>query len=190
MPQQPLSETIRPATDRDLDGVVAIERVSFSDPPWSRSSFASLLGDPQVQFLVATLNDRGPGFGVLGLGTNASAGSVKTSGSSIAGYVVTWVVFDQGDLSNLAVDPRLRRRGIGRRLLEAAIAGARVAGARALFLEVRESNAVALSLYSSRGFSQVGRRRGYYRQPVEDALVLRLDLTRHATVGGRAAPRS
>jgi [ribosomal protein S18]-alanine N-acetyltransferase len=182
MPRRAVSELIRPATGRDLDAIVAIERVSFSDPPWSRSSFASLLDDPQAQFFVATVKSaaRDPRSGMQTELTDSSVGPVPGSGDSIAGYVVTWVVFDQGDLSNLAVDPALRRRGIGRRLLEAAIAGARAAGARALFLEVRESNAAALGLYSSRGFTPVGRRRGYYRQPTEDALVLRLDLSREA----------
>jgi ribosomal-protein-alanine N-acetyltransferase len=190
IPRQAVSETIRPATARDLDAVVAIERVSFSDPPWSRSAFASLLQDPHVQFLVATVNHEGRDRGsvVWGRGSDGIDKSATGSADRIAGYVVTWVVFDQGDLSNLAVDPGLRRLGIGRRLLDAAIAGAQRAGAHALFLEVRESNAVALQLYSARGFSPVGRRRGYYRQPAEDALVLRLDLTREAGIDSRAAP--
>jgi [ribosomal protein S18]-alanine N-acetyltransferase len=190
MPSQVVGERIRRATAADLDAVVAIERVSFSDPPWSRSSFAALLDDPQVQFLVTTVRDgvQDPGSGVRGLAPDSGAVPVTGSGDGIAGYAVTWVVFDQGDLSNLAVDPGLRRRGIGRRLLEAAIDSARAAGAYALFLEVRESNAVALRLYASRGFSRVGRRRRYYRQPAEDALVLRLDLTGAAGASSRAAP--
>ena len=190
IPRQAVSETIRRATARDLDAVVAIERVSFSDPPWSRSAFAALLEDPHVQFLVATVNHEGPGpgSGVWGPGSIGIGKAVTGSADRIAGYVVTWVVFDEGDLSNLAVDPGLRRRGIGRRLLDAAVAGAQTAGAHALFLEVRESNAVALQLYSGRGFSRVGRRRSYYRQPAEDALVLRLDLAREAGIDARAAP--
>ena len=146
----PAGVTLRRATAADLDAVVAIERVSFSDPPWSRASFASLLGDARVRFTVAS--DR-----------------------AIAGYVVTWVVADEGELANLAVAPDRRRLGIGRRLLDHAIAEALAAGARSLYLEVRESNLAARTLYGARGFAEVGRRRSYYRNPVEDALLLRFE---------------
>jgi ribosomal-protein-alanine N-acetyltransferase len=155
-------ERIRVATFDDLDAVVAIERVAFTDPPWSRNTFASLVGDPSVQFLVADVS--------------RPVGTGPAARPSIGGYVVTWIVVDQADISNLAVAPDRRRRGLGRRLLEAAIAGVQGAGARTVFLEVRESNAAALHLYDSRGFAMIGRRRRYYRNPIEDALVLRLDL--------------
>ncbi len=159
---------IRPATSADLDGVVAIERTSFSDPPWSRAAFASLIGDPQGQFLVAIIEDPAT---VAGLPGSRSERSV------VVGYVVTWVAAEEADLSNLAVAPQMRRRGLGGRLLDAAIDSARAAGVRALYLEVRESNAIALRLYASRRFAAVGRRQRYYRQPVEDALILCLDVS-------------
>jgi [ribosomal protein S18]-alanine N-acetyltransferase len=141
---------LRPAAATDLDEVVAIERVSFADPPWSRQSFASLLGDPRVRFTVACAPD-------------------------VVGYVVTWVVADEGEVANLAVAPDRRRRGVGGRLLDGAVADALAAGVRSLYLEVRESNAAARALYSARGFLTVGRRPSYYRNPVEDALLLRYD---------------
>jgi ribosomal-protein-alanine N-acetyltransferase len=170
MMNEMLAVRIRPASAADLDRVVAIERVSFSDPPWSRASFASLIDDPHAQFLVATVGS-----------AEATAGSrrLHSTGSVVAGYVVTWVAADEGDLSNLAVAPDLRRNGVGGQLLDAAIESARAAGVRALYLEVRESNAVALHLYASRGFGAVGRRQRYYRQPVEDALILCLDPSSH-----------
>jgi len=158
---------IRRATTADLDGVLAIERVSFSDPPWSRAAFASLIGDPQAQFLVAIHEGPEPLAGQRG-------GSPPRS--TVVGYVVTWVAGDEGDLSNLAVAPEMRRRGLGGRLLDAAIQSALAAGVRALYLEVRESNAIALRLYASRRFAAVGRRRRYYRQPLEDALILCVNL--------------
>ncbi len=161
---------IRPAISADLNGVVAIERTSFSDPPWSRAAFASLIGDPQGQFLVAIIEDP-PQDTVAGLPGSAALRS------TVAGYVVTWVAADEGDLSNLAVAPQMRRRGLGGRLLNAAIDSARAAGVRVLYLEVRESNAIALSLYASRRFVAVGRRQRYYRQPIEDALILCLDVS-------------
>ena len=139
---------MRPATAADLDAVVAIERVSFSDPPWSRRSFASLLDDPPVRFTVACA-------------------------PAVVGYVVTWLVADEGEVANLAVAPDRRRQGIGQILLDEAMAGARTGGARSLYLEVRESNTAARALYGARGFRAVGRRPSYYRNPREDALLLR-----------------
>ena len=76
----------------------------------------------------------------------------------------------------LAVAPVARRRGIGGLLLDEVVAGATRAGVRSLYLEVRESNSAARALYESRRFLPVGRRRGYYQRPPEDALLLRRDL--------------
>jgi len=71
---------------------------------------------------------------------------------------------------------RMRRQGIGASLLDAALAEGRRRGAQNMYLEVRESNSAARRLYASRGFEELGRRRGYYKRPVEDAIVLRLEM--------------
>ena len=91
----------------------------------------------------------------------------------VAGYVVTWLVADEAELANLAVAPDRRRQGIGRYLLDAAMVEAVAGGAASLYLEVRESNVAARALYGARGFVAVGRRPSYYRNPAEDALLLR-----------------
>ena len=132
-----------------MDAIHAIEQASFADP-WTRRSFVSLLSEPAVYFHVA-------------------AGA----GGTIAGYVVAWCVVDEAEIANVAVAPEARGRGVGAALLDAALAHAAGRGCLAAYLEVRESNAAARALYASRGFGAVGRRRGYYRHPVEDALVLR-----------------
>ena len=142
---------LRAARLGDVDAVVAIERHSFADP-WSPSSFASLVGEPRVLF------------------------DVLETGGRVVGYSVVWTAADESELANLAVDPGARGRGFGARLLDAALAAAWGRGAATMYLEVRESNEVAQALYASRGFTQVGRRRRYYRRPVEDALVLRAAL--------------
>lgn len=139
----------RPATAADLDEITAIEQASFSDP-WSRRSFAGLLDDPAVLFLVA----RAP------------------ADAPLLGYVVAWFAADESEIANIAVAPAARGRGTGARLLDAALAEAARRGAATTYLEVRESNAAARRLYASRNFSELGRRRRYYRHPVEDALVL------------------
>jgi ribosomal-protein-alanine acetyltransferase len=152
---------LRAARATDLDEVVAIERVSFSEPPWSRASFAALIGDPRVQFLVAYEGD-----------DNAQGRE------RVLGYAVTWVVADEAELANLAVAPHRRRAGIGHHLLAAAIAHAESVGVAKIYLEVRASNVSARRLYKAHGFNRVGRRPLYYRNPSEDALVLRLEMGR------------
>ena len=142
---------LRRATAADVDAIAAIERLAFSDP-WSRDSFATLARNPEVFFLAAE------------------------AGGAPVGYVVAWYVLDEGEVANIAVAPSARGTGVGALLLDAALAEARRRGVGHLFLEVRESNAVARRLYASRGFVELGRRKRYYREPVEDALVLRCEL--------------
>ncbi len=141
------------ATVQDLPSVAAIERAAFSDP-WSLRSFREALDSPSVYFACARSDDGG-----------------------VVGYVVAWFVADQGEIANIAVSPDQRGRGAGRALLDAALGEAGARGTSAVFLEVRDSNQRARELYASRGFEEVGRRRRYYRRPVEDAIVLRRTLT-------------
>lgn len=143
---------VRSAREADLVAVAGIERQSFGDP-WSLDAFRSALRQGG-SFVVA---DR--------------AGAV-------VGYAITWSVVDEAELANIAVAPTARGQGVGARLLDAAIACAAGRGCSTMYLEVRESNARARALYASRGFEEVGRRRRYYRQPAEDALILRAALGR------------
>lgn len=145
-----LQTAIRPCTLADISSVEAIEIASFGDP-WSAQSFKELLSSPAAIFLVAARHDS----------------------TAIAGYVVAIAIEGEAEILNLAVDPSLRRRGLGGELLDAGLAAVSARGAGDVFLEVRESNVAARALYESRGFAALGRRRGYYRNPVEDALVLR-----------------
>ena len=140
------------ATAVDLPEVVALERASYGDP-WPASAFATLPANGQVFFAVARDGD-----------------------GRLAGYVVGWYVLDQGELANLAVAADLRTKGVGGLLLDAMIEDAAGRGTRHLFLEVRASNQAARRLYARRGFEEVGRRKGYYRMPTEDALILRRTL--------------
>jgi len=148
-----MSFAIGPATVYDLASVAAIERVAFSDP-WSLRSFREALDSATVYFACA-----------------------RSDADVLLGYVVAWFVADQGEIANIAVSPDHRGQGVGRALLEAAIGEATARGIAAMYLEVRDSNQRARELYASRGFEEVGRRRRYYRRPVEDAIVLRRTLT-------------
>ena len=139
----------------DISAIASIERRSFSDP-WSEGSFRDVLSHPRIYFAcIREVADDGRSF------------------SPLLGYVVAWFASGQGEIANLAVDPDVRGRGIGSELLDAALEEARRQLVTEVFLEVRHSNLRARQLYESRGFSEVGRRKRYYRQPVEDAVVLR-----------------
>jgi len=91
---------------------------------------------------------------------------------AILGFCAYRLVLDEMHVMNLAVRPEAQRRGLGRFLLETALARAGRAGARRALLEVRAGNAAARALYSECGFVLLGRRKQYYRDPAEDALVL------------------
>jgi [ribosomal protein S18]-alanine N-acetyltransferase len=122
----------------------------FADP-WSEESFARLVDSPPAIFLVALFPPN----------------------EGIAGYIIAFSVGEDAEVLNVAVDPQFRGKGLAGQMLDAVLIQLGSRGVRTAFLEVRESNAAALSLYKSRGFSEIGRRSKYYRRPVEDALVLR-----------------
>ncbi len=146
---------IRSAALADSAALVAIERRCFSDP-WSEPSFRESLASDLTFGLVAE-TDRG-----------------------IAGYLIGREAAGSGEILNLAVAPEFRRRGIGGELLEVGLEAFQRRRAHEVFLEVRESNRSAQALYLARGFRPVGQRASYYRNPREDALVLRLSLPQHA----------
>ena len=139
---------IRDATPDDLGAVTAIERASFGDP-WSDASFRSLLRAETTRFRVAIRD------GV------------------VVGYAIASRIGDEAELANLAVDPAVRRAGVGALLLDDLLASIGSPPAATVYLEVRASNEPAQALYRSRGFEAVGRRRGYYSRPSEDAVVMR-----------------
>lgn len=147
-----MTVSIDVAQKDDVAAISEIERAAFSDP-WSARSFRDALEHPSVYF-----------------------GCARSDVGEVLGYVVAWFVADEGEIANLAVAPEGWGRGIGRALLDAALAEAKQRGIESVYLEVRDSNARARHLYQSRGFEEVGRRSKYYRRPVEDAIVLRRTL--------------
>ncbi len=142
---------IRPARTADGRRLVPLERRCFGDP-WTQEAFEELFASPFGRGLVAER---------LG---------------EVEGYLVARAVAGEGEILNLAVAPESRGQGLGGLLLASALERLIEAGAREVFLEVRESNVAAQALYHRRGFRPIGRRAGYYRNPVEDAIVLRLAL--------------
>ena len=128
--------------------VAELEKICFS-APWSEKSVASELENPLSLWLVAV------------------------EGDAVAGYIGSQTVCGETDMMNVAVRPEYRRRGVAEQLICALVAELKTAQSRALLLEVRASNTPAICLYEKLGFLQVGRRPNYYRNPKEDALILR-----------------
>ena len=128
--------------------VAELEKLCFSDP-WSENSVASELNNPLSLWLVALEEER------------------------VAGYVGSQSVMGESDMMNVAVHPDHRRQGIAEKLVLSLVEELKAAQNHSLTLEVRASNAPAIALYEKLGFRQVGLRPKYYRNPREDALILR-----------------
>ncbi len=139
---------IRPLTEADLPAVLAIERRCFPEDPWPESVFRSALGDGLCFWLAAERDGQ------------------------VVGYAGMQAVLDEGYVDNVAVAPEHRRQGAALALMNALLAESRRKSLRFLSLEVRAGNAPAIALYASLGFETVGRRRGYYLRPPEDALIM------------------
>lgn len=132
----------------DIDSVLNIENASFSSP-WTRLAFLSeLLENDKAHYFVAKL------------------------GGTLVGYIGTWIIFDEAHITNVAVAPEYRGYGIGRALMEGLIQFCWSRGVTRATLEVRRSNTVAQSLYTSLGFTVAGVRKGYYRDNGEDAFIM------------------
>ena len=129
--------------------VAELEKLCFGTEAWSENSVASELNNPLALWLVAE-----------------EAGEV-------AGYIGSQSVKPESDVMNVAVAPGFRRQGIAETLVNGLVEELRREGNESLTLEVRASNTPAIALYQKLGFLQVGLRKNYYRNPKEDALILR-----------------
>jgi len=142
--------TIEPLASRaDIDAVLLIEEASFTSP-WTREMY------------LAEFENRGISFFYL----------AKTSLGDIIGFCSFWRVLDELHINNLAVMPEYRRAGAAAALLARVLEDGAKMGARRATLEVRHSNEPAQRLYERFNFTIAGVRRGYYTNPVEDALIL------------------
>jgi len=154
-------------------------------PPRGHEGFAVVDGGPAHAEVIAALrgecfDDAWSGESIRGLlRTPGTAALLAVAGEVPAGFILCRVAADEAEVLVVAVRPALRGLGLGGRLLDAALARVRAAGAARVFLEVGVDNAPALGLYRSRGFAEVGRRPAYYAhpgRPATDALILRLAL--------------
>lgn len=142
--------TIRAMEPGDLPRCAAIE--ATAPDPWTEPQLAEELASDFGRLFVACRDGQTAGLAVFQL----AAG--------------------EASLNALTVDPAARRQGAGRALLTGALAALRAEGAQSCFLEVRAGNAAARALYESVGFAAAGVRRGFYRDPTEDGVVMALSL--------------
>lgn len=139
--------TFRPMTQDDADAIAELEEKSFA-MPWSREDFWHEAQNELATYIVCELDGK------------------------IVAYAGAWVSFNQAEVMSVAVEPSLRGKGIGTILFGKLIEEVKLRGATAITLEVRPSNTAAIKLYESFGLKSVGRRRGYYIDNGEDALIM------------------
>jgi len=144
--------TILKMNESHVGQVAELEKICFSDP-WSENSVASELNNKLALWLVAVEGER------------------------VAGYIGSQTVLGETDMMNVAVHPDFRRKGIAEAIILELIQQLKAMESHCLTLEVRASNVPAIALYEKLGFSQIGRRKNYYRNPREDALILRKEWT-------------
>lgn len=145
---------IRKATPNDIPSMIALSRESPSAASWSESAYQDLF-DP---------------------GAAARIALVKDNEGSLQGFIVARMNAEDCELENVVVSGAVRRRRIASELVESLLREARNRGAERTFLEVRESNTTARALYEKCGFEVNGRRKSYYRDPLEDAVLYTLKL--------------
>ncbi len=144
--RRPDAVRVRAMAAADRAAVMALAAALAEAPQWTEQAWRAVLAGGGRVMLVAETEQ------------------------GIAGFCVAQVVMDTAELESIAVERTEQRRGVGGRLLAAAMEACAAAGARRMLLEVRVSNEAARRLYARAGFVESGRRRGYYREPVEDAV--------------------
>jgi [ribosomal protein S18]-alanine N-acetyltransferase len=150
--------TIERMTHDDVAAVMAVDQLCFPSP-WSENAYRSEMGNVSAHYIVARLPERGFGAAAEGQGR-------------LVGFAGAWIVMDEAHVTTIGVHPEYRRHGIGERLFAALLEEARERGVRRATLEVRESNRGAQALYARFGFIPIARRRRYYSDTDEDAIVM------------------
>lgn len=145
---------IRSAIPADVPAIMALERAATTAAHWTQQQYVDLFVPARQRLLLVA---EGPSDEVLG-------------------FLVARHVAPEWELENIIVAPAARRAGIGKRFLGDLLGRARDTNSDAVFLEVRESNFAARALYEKSGFQQTGRRKSYYSDPTEDAVLYRLNL--------------
>ena len=142
---------IRPATPAEIPDMMRLTDHSATAAHWSREQYDQIFHPSSLNRLAMVVQD--------------------TQG--LQGFLIARGILDEWEIENIAISGPARRRGLGTRLLGEFLDQARARGARAVFLEVRESNRAACALYEKWSFEESGRRPRYYSDPIEDAILYR-----------------
>ena len=133
---------------KDIEAVAAIESVSII-PPWSKASFEEAIEKEETYYVVCE------------------------AGGKIKGYAGMWIAADEAEITGVAVEPESRGTGLGKDIVRHLLEKGQELGVKSFFLEVRKSNDKAIAVYEKCGFERVGERKDFYREPDEDAVVMR-----------------
>ena len=165
------SALIRPAVHADIPFLIALERQCATAAHWTEQQYEDLFqpGPNSPTRLVLVADRIREGFLIPESATHKA-------GSHIRAFLVARHIAPEWELENIVVAPEARRTGLGTQLLAALLAEARKTNSQSVFLEVRESNAAARSLYQTAGFQLTARRKSYYANPNEDAVLYKLRL--------------
>jgi len=148
---------IRRAVPTDIPALLALEKQAATAAHWLPEQYEAAFSSEGLARVVLVIEDSG------------------LEDTRVLGFIVGRAVHEDWEIENIAVAGAARRRGLGTRLLEEFIDLARGRGAQSIFLEVRESNLAARRLYEKHAFVETGRRKRYYREPQEDAIVYRVE---------------
>ena len=149
---------IRRATTDDIEAILRVERAAIEAPHWNEAQYHAILQERDRRILLVAVTE-----------------------SQVLGFAVASALLDEAELENVAVDKPFRRSGVGKALLESAMAWSLEHGAQLMRLEVRVGNEAAQRLYRRFGFIQGDVRRAYYSGPVEDAVMMSLPLLQRAS---------
>lgn len=160
---------VRPARPSDQPRLVEIASHSATAAQWNQAEYLKLFAADQPD----GQSQIGPSIGDAQTQTQSRTALVVEQSGNVVGFIVGRQVEDEWEIENIAVTGSARRCGLGSRLVGELLDLVRSRGGKSVFLEVRESNRAARSLYEKWAFLEVGRRKMYYQNPAEDALVLK-----------------
>lgn len=142
-----MNVTLRLMEKDDIDQVLEVSSSSLKES-WSKDSFSNEISNPLARYMIAEIEDR------------------------IVGFAGVWVIVDEGHITNIAVHPDFRGQGIGEKLVQSLINQSSSWSIDAFTLEVRDSNIIAQNLYKKLSFVEEGRRKNYYSDNSEDAIIM------------------
>jgi ribosomal-protein-alanine acetyltransferase len=169
---------IRHATSDDISSMLALERECPTAAHWTEKHYRQLFSENNLQrlVLVAEAESMETAQNPHVWPNRAEVGQPPEMQPRFLGFLVARHVASEWELENIVVAPSARRKGLGKRLLDILLVRAAQTSSESVFLEVRESNIPARNFYENARFQPAGRRKSYYDNPLEDAIVYRHDL--------------